>query len=668
MKILLVVFLFLISELNSQNKADPYAMSFEDLAQLLIVTPSKQAERLDEAPNVAYVITKEQIIKQGFRNLKEALASLPGFMVFHKDQQYVTQMRGIAPNDNNKITFLLNGHNINHVFETEILMGPINLDGLQRIEVVIGPGSVLYGAETLAATVNLITEVMDGVEVIAAAGNFNARSTTLRLGKKWSEEQYLSMFTTWMKIDGYDRSEGEANTWSQFAGTSLQGRVDSSYFTVLEGRYNDWSFQASYYLEHTPELNSSLGGGDQPGRIAVPAHRFIENYRFFMMNKHEWTDVFSSSIKLSYDWKDNEQLREDIRQGHILHQEVFGTDIGLVAITEKHTVQLGVQHQLKLNKGSIVLLNGDPIQYELIDTRAINSLGFYLSDSWQAAEHYKLGTALRLDQDTTLNHKWYAGGRLGLIYTPQDDWTSKLLFNSAIRIPTTASSPLNLRWGPGVPIPEFNGTITSNNLAEKPERLSTLEWQNIIYWNKNRFSVNIFYQYLKDYITWFSPFTNVGDFKGYGGELDWRGELFERFTPRANFSYTHNKFKQTAGESGGSTISAVNDHDDLVAVPTLHAVLGLEYRVMKNVSLDIATQFFTSQVYFDKPRDRWRNVNNHFNLDATLTIEEPLGEDSRLQFVIKNLLNNRDRVSFQFAKGQYTPRGLAAEVRLTYKF
>ncbi|NQZ56008.1 MAG: TonB-dependent receptor [Lentisphaeraceae bacterium] len=189
-----------------------------------------------------------------------------------------------------------------------------------------------------------------------------------------------------------------------------------------------------------------------------------------------------------------------------------------------------------------------------------------------------------------------------------------------------------------------------------------------IYWNKNRFSVNVFYQYLRDYITWFSPLTNVGDFKGYGAELDWRCEAFERFTPRANFSYTHNKFKQTAGKSGGATISAVNDHDDLVAVPTLNAVIGLEYRINENISFDMATQFFTSQVYFDQPRNRWRHLNNHVNVDATLTIEEPLAAGSRLQFIIKNLLDNRDRVSFQFAKGQYTPRGFAAEVRLAYKF
>ena len=101
-----------------------FGLSLEDLGRVEVVTPSRKAEPIDQAPNVMYVITSDEIRHRGFTTLRQVLETVPGFAVFHRDLQYVAQVRGIAPNDNEKLTVMINGHSINQVFEPEVLGGP----------------------------------------------------------------------------------------------------------------------------------------------------------------------------------------------------------------------------------------------------------------------------------------------------------------------------------------------------------------------------------------------------------------------------------------------------------------------------------------------------------------------------------------------------------------
>ncbi len=142
-----------------------------------VITASKHPEPLDLAPNVMYVYTKEDIHIYGFHSVMDVLTMTPGFQTFHKDLQYVAQVRGIAPNDNEKITLMVNGHSLNNLTEPDFLNGPINLDNVDKIEIIVGPGSVLYGSSTLAATINLITKIVDGAEVNLATGFSRATDT-----------------------------------------------------------------------------------------------------------------------------------------------------------------------------------------------------------------------------------------------------------------------------------------------------------------------------------------------------------------------------------------------------------------------------------------------------------------------------------------------------------
>lgn len=94
-------------------------LSLSDLLDIKVVTASKAEESLDDAPNIMYVITREQIRRRGYKSLKDIFQIVPGFGVQQRDIQFVGQVRGIAPNDNEKFALMINGRIINQVTEPE---------------------------------------------------------------------------------------------------------------------------------------------------------------------------------------------------------------------------------------------------------------------------------------------------------------------------------------------------------------------------------------------------------------------------------------------------------------------------------------------------------------------------------------------------------------------
>src|SRR5258706_11836320 len=176
--------------------ADLTSISLEDLSHITVQTVSRREENLDQAPNTIYVITKDQIRERGYQRLQDVLQVIPGFGVQHRDLAWVNQIRGIAPNDNEKLTLMINGQPVNALTEPQYMNGALSLDAVERIEIVVGPGSVMYGSETLLATINLITRAPDDNEVSANIGNADQYSATTILGKKWSDRRWFNSTIT----------------------------------------------------------------------------------------------------------------------------------------------------------------------------------------------------------------------------------------------------------------------------------------------------------------------------------------------------------------------------------------------------------------------------------------------------------------------------------------
>jgi iron complex outermembrane receptor protein len=160
---------------------DVAGMSLEDLLAVEVSTASKFPQVAKEAPASITVITAQDIRRFGYRTLADALRSVRGFYSTYDRNYAYVGMRGFArPGDyNTRILLLIDGHRVNDGLYDMAPMGTdflLELALIERIEVMRGPGSSLYGTNALFGVVNVITKTgasRQGPQADLEAGSLN---------------------------------------------------------------------------------------------------------------------------------------------------------------------------------------------------------------------------------------------------------------------------------------------------------------------------------------------------------------------------------------------------------------------------------------------------------------------------------------------------------------
>lgn len=148
-----------------------------DLSELLSApteVASARATSLRESPGVLTVVTREEIVGRGARDLIDVLQLVPGFFVGVDVQGTLgTGIRGLWGHEG-KILYLLDGHPINEMsYATTPLGGRIPVELIERVEIIRGPGSARYGGYAELAVVNIV--LLDAPEegtTAYASGNY----------------------------------------------------------------------------------------------------------------------------------------------------------------------------------------------------------------------------------------------------------------------------------------------------------------------------------------------------------------------------------------------------------------------------------------------------------------------------------------------------------------
>jgi iron complex outermembrane receptor protein len=148
---------------HAQQPKDVPLQSLEELLNLEVEGAAKHAQRTTEAPASVTIITSNDIETFGWRTLAEALRSVRGFHVTNdRNYSYVGVRAFGRPTDyNNRVLVLIDGHRLNDSVYDGALMGtefPVDMAMVNRIEIVRGPGSALYGTSAFFAVVNVITK------------------------------------------------------------------------------------------------------------------------------------------------------------------------------------------------------------------------------------------------------------------------------------------------------------------------------------------------------------------------------------------------------------------------------------------------------------------------------------------------------------------------------
>jgi outer membrane receptor for ferrienterochelin and colicins len=174
---------------QSQVDQDLMSMNLEDLSRVKVFSASRHFEDARRAPSSVSILTAADIRRNGWRTLGDALNSLRGFYTSYDRLYPYLGVRGFMRpgDDNSRILLLVNGHRLNENVYDSALIGTafsLDLDLIDHIEIVRGPGSSLFGTNAVFGVINVITRSPGtgmALESSADTGSFLSRTGRVTL-------------------------------------------------------------------------------------------------------------------------------------------------------------------------------------------------------------------------------------------------------------------------------------------------------------------------------------------------------------------------------------------------------------------------------------------------------------------------------------------------------
>lgn len=191
---------------------DLTALPFEQLLSMEVYSASRFLQPASEAPSSVSVISAADIRDFGWRTLADVLRSVRGLhLSYDRNYSYLGARSFLRPGDyNTRFLLQIDGNRINDAVYDQAPVGgefPLDLDLIERIEYVPGPGSSVYGANAFFGVINVITkhpQDQAGARASVEAGQFGARKGAASYG--WSDRRgnALLLAASRYKSDGRD--------------------------------------------------------------------------------------------------------------------------------------------------------------------------------------------------------------------------------------------------------------------------------------------------------------------------------------------------------------------------------------------------------------------------------------------------------------------------------
>jgi outer membrane receptor for ferrienterochelin and colicins len=140
-------------------------LDLKELMEIEVVTvygASKFEQKITEAPAAVSIVTSSDIKRYGYRTLADIMQSIRGFYTTYDRNYHYLGMRGFSrPGDyNTRFLLLVDGHRVNDNIYNTAFIGtefPIDVDLIDRVEVIRGPSSSIYGTNAFMGVINVIT-------------------------------------------------------------------------------------------------------------------------------------------------------------------------------------------------------------------------------------------------------------------------------------------------------------------------------------------------------------------------------------------------------------------------------------------------------------------------------------------------------------------------------
>ena len=692
----LTVIMYFSASAVMADEIDYFDLSPAELAATPVAIATGTLKPTFQSAAVTSIVTAEQIKSMGATELHEVMETIPGIhtSLQNSTSDYSYSLRGIRNATNSEMLMMINGTRINTPFRGNTMSHfELPLEAVERVEVIRGPGSALYGADAFAGVINIVTKKakdINGTKLGVRAGDANTQSGWGQHSTQWAGWDIAASLQ-------YQHTDGDPN---RMIYRDAQTNVDKAFGThasnapdKYQGRYETidahlnlqrkhwdidfWSFSA---LDTGTRAGANLaldpdGGSD--------GQQYLSDVRF---SSEDWLKNLELTAHISYLYAnfgaqgqlfpDNAQLplvNGNFSNNPLLPKTLFpnGAVSALGRIENIPTIELS-----SIYKGfdNHILRLGTSFRYEQISTREAKNYGTgvitgsprvvsgaltdvtntpyvylpninrsifsgVLQDEWQFADNWQLTAGIRYDHysdfGSTINP------RAALVWDINKQLTTKLLYGKAFRAPSFSEQA------------NQNNPVLLGNKDLKPETINTFEWAIDYRPVKSlRTAVNVYYYQIKDLIAAVpdvgktsATFQNSGNQNGYGGEFEWNWEVSDQWSVMGNYSWQHAMNEQT--------------HSRVTYVPEHHVYTAVSWQFLPKWQIQPQINWIGGRVAASGDT---RPLKDYETIDLTLRGKK-LFDHLNVSASIRNLLNARN--NFEAAPSSL-PQNIPMSGRLFY--
>lgn len=553
----LILMLVFVCPATAEVQEQTSTATLEQLMRAEVTTvtgASKYQQEVADAPSSVTIITADDILKGGYRNLAEILNSVRGFYTLYNRSYHFVGMRGFSPlgDFNTRILVLIDGHRLNDAVYEQAPLGsdfPVDIDLIDRIEVIRGPGSSLYGTNAFLAVINVLTrngKDLKGGELSSSGGSYNSWTGRVTGGGKFpggadlllsgsyrdSEGKQQLFFPEYAATNGgiAHNMDGESSrdmlakvVWKDLSLTLLHQTRDKTVPTAPYSTIFNDSAQKVVDLHSLVGLLYSRHGGFADYNVRLTYNRYEYDADYPLDNAGVLT------------------LNRDTTVAEWVGSDLFASkNIG------DHLLTIGMEHRWQFTQQQ---RNYDvtPTPNSLLDSNYRSLVqGYYFQDEHHILSNLILNVGIRVDKyeyfGTTANP------RTALIWKPHGNTVLRLTYGEAFRAPNAYEKYYD------------DTTSTKGNLDLKPEKIRSLElsWDQF-FGNNIRTTFTGFYSKITDLLEQTTDpidgmlvFRNQSRVESKGVEFQTEGKWENGLSGRLSYSYQDTKNLETNQSLGNS--------------------------------------------------------------------------------------------------------------------
>ena len=434
--------------------------SLEELMTMTVSISTQTRQTLSKAPSVVSVITADDIRATGATNLMEMLQGMPGIYV-------KTSLFGAKPlltfrgASGANVLLMINGAPAKDlVWSPGIFWKGMPAEMIERIEIIRGPGSALYGSDAAAGVINVVTRTAEPIEqseVGGRVGGFDSQSAWLQHGTRWNGFD-IALTANVAHAGGHDPfiARARGNT----AGHAEYGWDNRDlHLSIGQG---SWRLLADY------TAHDDVAIGLTGAAVLDPRTRASDGQASLAL--------LYANPAFAANWGLNAEVRHrDIEydSGNGFRENLPGVTLNRLSVAERRTnfeasaLYRGARdHALRLGGGYVwqqpyqVRQFFDGIPKNFAPEKLRRNAYLFAQDVWSLAPGWELTAGARYDHYSDFGGTF--NPRLALVWQTTERVTTKLMYGHAFRAPSYL---------------ELYSETTANapNPALKPEKSRTLE-------------------------------------------------------------------------------------------------------------------------------------------------------------------------------------------------